>query len=84
MPVILDNRLRGLVAKILRTYQREFKKLSHDKLAKFSLTDLKDQHSKMLKAAMDLFIDQVRDKIGPFGGQKMRGSLIEHQIVNHR
>lgn len=68
MPVVLDNRLRGLVAKISRTYQREFKKLNQENLAKLSTVDLKLRHEKMLRAAMDLFIDQVRDKVGPYGG----------------
>ena len=33
-----------------------------------SFAELKKRHKKMQKAASDLFIDQVREKIGPYGG----------------
>ena len=38
----------------------------------------------MQKAASDLFIDQVREKVGPYGGQKLKGTFIEHSIVKHQ
>jgi len=38
----------------------------------------------MQKAASDLFIDQVRERIGPYGGQKLKGTFIEHSIVKHQ
>ena len=38
----------------------------------------------MQKAASDLFIDQVREKIGPYGGTKLKDSFVEHQILKHQ
>jgi hypothetical protein len=46
--------------------------------------ELKSRHLKMQKAASDLFIDQVRERIGPYGGQKLKGTFIEHSIVKHQ
>ena len=38
----------------------------------------------MQKAASDLFIDQVREKIGPYGGEKLKGTFVEHSIIQHQ
>ena len=38
----------------------------------------------MQKAASNLFIDQVREKIGPYGDSKFKDSFVEHQILKHQ
>lgn len=38
----------------------------------------------MQKAANDLFIDQVREKIGPYGGRKLKATFVEHSIIKHQ
>ena len=48
------------------------------------MDELKRRHKKMLKAATDLFIDQVREKIGPYGGTKLKSTFIEHSIIKHQ
>ena len=89
-PWLLESKLNCLVAKVLRTYQREYRK--HSQRVKESgaaeprsdeLDELRKRHKKMLKAATDLFIDQVREKIGPYGGAKLKSTFVEHLIVKH-
>ena len=44
---------------------------------------MKRRQNNMQKAALDLFIDQVREKIGPYGGTKLKSTFIEHSIIKH-
>ena len=78
------------MAKVLRTYQREYRKYSQkpkdcggSSQNVDELEELKKRHKKMLKAATDLFIDQVREKIGPYGGIKLKSTFVEHLIIKH-
>lgn len=83
-PWLLESKLSGLVAKVFRTYQREYKKYcKENKSKRKDIDELKRRQKKMQKAASDLFIDQVRDKIGPYGGSKLKSTFIEHAIIKH-
>ena len=93
-PWVLESKLSGMEAKVLRTYEREYKKFSQARkkqlagegkhnMPVLSVEELKQRHKKMQKAASDLFIDQVREKIGPFGGSKLKGTFVEQAILKH-
>ena len=65
---VLEGKLSNLVAKVFRTYQRELKRHLSQPLKKpqecQSLEDLKEKHNSMRKAAQDLFLDQIKSKVG--------------------
>ena len=63
---VMETKLNNLVAKVFRTYQRELKRhiVKPSKKECHSLEDLKEKHNNMRKAAQDLFLDQVKSKVG--------------------
>ena len=72
------------MAKVFRTYQREYRKYCKENGDKRKdLDEMKRRQNNMQKAALDLFIDQVREKIGPYGGTKLKSTFIEHSIIKH-
>lgn len=65
---VLEGKLSNLVAKVFRTYQRELKRHVSQPAKKpsecHSLEEFKEKHNSMRKAAQDLFLDQIKSKVG--------------------